>query len=370
MVRGMAVASYADDTATVVIAAGDEDATDVRVGQVQEWLENLGYYQGEHTMVFDANTRYALYSFCQANGLRYTDEGITQEAWDLLQSGGGKPASNDAEAYKDIAYGSAGDDVLMLQTRLKELGYFTGDNVLTPSVFDEGTREAVKLFCENNNISYDGDTGVSASVQYIIYSDGAAAYSEPEVKLSASEKLTAYMKREVSVFGAVLPMSFIWICSVIIVVLILILSVYFFVPDREKAAAKKQTHQNTTPRYWRKQTTGPSGAGLQAREKLSNSGNLLEFQIHYNGNVKNFQCTCKPTITIGRSDVCGITLDPGDVAVSHSHCDLYYRGAVLMLRDHSFNGTYVNDCLIHKSECRLNSGDRLTIGSHVLVIQF
>jgi peptidoglycan hydrolase-like protein with peptidoglycan-binding domain len=362
----LVLSAHADDSLSLAIAVSEE--TDVRVGQVQEWLEQLGYYQGDHTMLLDANTQYALYSFCKANGLSYTNAGVTQDAWNLLQSGNGTPAPDDSETYQDIAYGAEGDEVLVLQTRLKELGYFVGDNVLEPSVFDGGTQGAVELFCENNNVAYSG-AGVSASFQHIIFSSGAISYSEPTVKKTAAEKLTAYMTRRVPVLGSTLPMFFIWICSVVVVVLILVLSVYFFVPDKEKLAAQK-TNNGTTQQYWRKTVTDTTGSGLMAMEKLSASGNLLDFQVHYNGDVRNIQCVCKGTLAIGRGENCQITLHPSDTAASHSHCDLYYRGAVLMLRDHSSNGTYVNGRMIHKSECRIHSGDHITIGSHLLVIQF
>lgn len=370
MLTVLSLAAYADDTLSIVIETSeDKDATDVRIGQVQEWLESLGYYHGEHTMTLDANTQYALYSFCKANDLQYTNAGVTQEAWSLLQSGNGIPAPDDEEtpAYTDIAFGAEGDDVLVLQTRLKELGYYIEDNRLNPSVFDDGTQKAVELFCDNNNITFTGG-GVSASIQHILFSSGAVAYSEPEIKLSLSEKLTAYMTKQVLMFGSTLPMFSLWICGAVIVVLILVLFVYFFVPDRERADATAAS--TAAPRYWRKTINNSSGAGLMAMEKLSASGYLLDFQVQYNGQVDNVQRACKPAITIGRGNGNSIVLHPSDTAVSNSHCDLFYRGAVLMLRDHSSNGTYVNGRMIHKSECRLNTGDKITIGAHLLVIQF
>lgn len=364
------LSGYADDGIPLAVPKGeDKDATDVRIGQVQEWLEGMGYYHGDHTMKFDADTQYALYSFCQENGLPYTNDGVTQAEWDLLQSGGGKPAQGDeaTPAYTDIAFGTTGDNVLSLQTRLKELGYYVGDNRLNPSVFDEGTQQAIHLFCETNSVSFTGE-GAPASIQYILYSSGAVAYSEPEIKLSRSEKLAAYMTRQVPVFGSALPMFFLWICGVIIVVLILVLAVYFFVPNRDKTA--EEASSNAVPQLWRKTMDNSSGVGLMAMEKLSASGNLLDFQIQYNGNFSNVQCVCKPTVTIGRGGGNNIVLNAGDVSASNAHCDLYYRGAVLMLRDHSSNGTYVNGRLIHKSECRLNSGDQIAIGAHLLVVQY
>lgn len=276
-------------------------------------------------------------------------------------------ATQDEEKiYQNIAYGAEGDDVLELQTRLKELGYYTGDNTLTPSVYDNGTQQAVSLFCKYNNISYSG-SGVSASVQHIVFSDGAVEYTIPEAKASLSDKITRYMTKQVPVFRTKLPMYFLWICSVIVVILIFVLCVHFFVPNQKKLEEKEQ---RSVPQYWRKTMSDTNSSSLAAMGKLAGNGRRLEFQVHYNGSVKNVQALCKPQLTIGRDADCGVAIDAEDMSVSHSHCDLYYRGAVLMLRDHSVNGTYVNGRLLHKSECRVNSGDQITVGSHVLVIQF
>lgn len=277
-------------------------------------------------------------------------------------------SEEESPGYTDIAFGAEGDDVLALQTRLKELGYYSEENALTPSVFDNGTEQAVRLFCEYNSIAYSG-SGASAPVQHIIFSEGAVPYEAPEVKLSAAEKLTAYMTRQVPVFGSHLPMYFLWICSVVILVLILVLCVYFFVPNREKLA-RKEAEKGAVPQYWRKKMANTDSAGLYAREKLSGSGNLLDFQVHYNGNVTNVQAVCKPRLVIGRGGDCGIVLNGADTSASHRHCELYYRGAVLMLRDVSSNGTQVNGRWINGAECRVNPGDQITIGAHLLVIQF
>lgn len=363
----MALADDTDVPVTVIkISAGDGNTPDVLLGEVQDWLAELGYYSGDHTMVFDAETQYSLYRFSKENGLAFSYEGVTEEQWNLLRNGGGKSIVQ--AVYEDIPYGAYGEDVLLMQMRLKALGYYTDDVVMIPSSFDEGTQAALDLFCETNHIERQGN-GASADVQTILFSESANAYAVPEVKQSAAQKFTAYMMGSSSVFGLRVPMFFLWICSVIIGVLTVILFIYFFIPGKEKAARNRQMSSQEIPKYWRKSISNNSGVGLVAMEKLSATGNLLDFQVQYNGEVKNVQCVCKPSVTIGRTKS-AIRLDPGDTSISHSHFDLYYRGAVLMLRDHSSNGTYVNGTLIHKSECRIHPGDKIRIGSHVLTIQF
>ena len=360
--------AFADDSAEgpeIAIPAGDGQTTDVRLGDVQASLEALGYYSGEHTMVFDADTQYALYDFSQENGLTFTYDGVTEEQWKLLQAGTGKPARVD---YSLIAYGAYGDDVLKLQLRLQALGYYTGEIILKPATFDDGTQAAVELFCATNNIDYEG-SGIDVDIQKFLYSDGARPYEAPKIKLSASQKLTAYMTSESDLFGMKVPKYFMWICGALIAILTVVLFIFFFIPGRDKKDNQTQSSTQEMPKYWRKSISNSNGVGLVAMEKLAATGNLLDFQVQYDGDVKNVQCVCKPSVTIGRSNS-AIRLDPRDTSVSNSHFDLYYRGAVLMLRDHSSNGTYVNGRLIHKSECRIHPGDKIRIGGHVLIVQF
>ena len=55
-----------------------------------------------------------------------------------------------------ISYGSRGDNVIQLQTRLSELGYYTGS---IDGVFGQGTYEAVRRFQQDNGLNADGIAG-------------------------------------------------------------------------------------------------------------------------------------------------------------------------------------------------------------------
>ncbi|MCD7844868.1 MAG: FHA domain-containing protein [Oscillospiraceae bacterium] len=340
------------------------ETENVYVGQLQERLTELGYYTGDQTMLYDAATQYAVYHFCLVNGLTYFSQGVTTEVWNAILSDSAAALESEAEVYQDIAYGETGSAVLTLQTRLKELSYYTDGAELDPGVFDAGTQKAVETFCQVNQVTYSG-TGASAAVQYIIYSDGAISYTDRD-KGSLSQRLSSYMTGTVSVFGGEVPVFLLWICSVILVVLILVLCIFFFVPGKDR----QPPGQQQTPVYWRKSGALRDDASVLTQGKTHDTSKaVMDVQIRFQDQVKNIQCPCSGTVTIGHGG-CSIPLDNRDGTVSHSHCELYYRGAILMLRDHSTNGTFVNGRLVHNAECRVYSGTQLTVGRHELYIQF
>ncbi len=340
------------------------ETENVYVGQLQERLTELGYYTGGQTMLYDAATQYAVYRFCQLNGLTYSSQGVTTEIWNAVISDSAAALASEEDIYQDIAYGDTGSAVLTLQTRLKELSYYTDGAELDPGVFDEGTQKAVETFCQVNQVTYSG-TGVSAAVQYIIYSDGAVSYTDRD-KGTISQRLSNYMTGSVSMLGSSVPVYLLWICSVILVVLILVLCIFFFVPGKEKQPQGPQQ----PPVYWRKSGALRDDSSVLTQGKTHDTSKaMMDVQIRFQNKVKNLQCPCGTTVTIGHGG-CTIPLDNRDVTASHAHCELYYRGAVLMLRDHSTNGTYVNGRLVHNAECRIYSGTQLGVGQHQIYIQF
>ena len=55
--------------------------------------------------------------------------------------------------YNELDRGAKGDDVIKVQERLKELGYYTGS---LSGKFDSETQKAFKLFEKNNGLTNDG----------------------------------------------------------------------------------------------------------------------------------------------------------------------------------------------------------------------
>ena len=176
---------------------------------------------------------------------------------------------------------------------------------------------------------------------------------------------TAYMTKNVDVFGLAVPVYAFWVLGLVLLLAAVILGVHFFLLRRGDAP-EAPAAPPPVPKYWRK-GTHPVTSGLLAAERLSATERWLDLQIYYGGRVQNVRCQCDPGITIGRQN-CNVLLDPRDTAVSAQHCSLYYRGAVLMLRDHSTNGTRVNGHLVHRSQCRVNPGDCITVSAHQIYI--
>ena len=118
--------------------------------EVQSRLMDLWYMdKDEPTDYFGTITEGALKAFQRRNELEVTGR-LTQETYDLLMS-------VNARVYMTML-GDTGDDVIVVQQRLYELGYLeTYYN--TRGVFDESTETAVKEFQEANKLSVDGKVG-------------------------------------------------------------------------------------------------------------------------------------------------------------------------------------------------------------------
>ncbi|HEX8735022.1 MAG TPA: peptidoglycan-binding domain-containing protein [Pyrinomonadaceae bacterium] len=58
---------------------------------------------------------------------------------------------------KNLLPGSSGEDVRLLQQRLKDFGFYEGD---TTGEFDEKTEAAVRYFQDNRQLAADGLVGL------------------------------------------------------------------------------------------------------------------------------------------------------------------------------------------------------------------
>lgn len=80
--------------------------------------------------------------------------------------------------------GSEGDEVKQLQARLQELGYYQGD---IDGQYGPGTREAVRLFQEQNGLGTDGIVGgETRTVLYSTQAKPAASTPTPTATLTAA----------------------------------------------------------------------------------------------------------------------------------------------------------------------------------------
>ncbi len=159
------------------------------VVSIQQRLIKLGYYDGNVDGSYGPATKNAVIAFQNDNGL-YPDGCAGSNTLAALGIDGNSAVpetepeasakNNTANISSPLFYGSRGSEVVILQQKLKELGYFIG---MIDGVFGDYTKSAVKLFQLINGLDVDGMAG-PATVAVI--NDGGKANNTP----SAEEGLT------------------------------------------------------------------------------------------------------------------------------------------------------------------------------------
>ena len=136
-----------------------------RVRLLQDALKGLGYSVGKVDGKFGLLTRAAVIAFQRAKNI--TADGLAgTKTLELLYSSantptpGSSPPSSGASSSisRSLRKGSRGNDVLAVQTKLKELGYYTGS---LDGDFGRGTLAAVISFQKKNSLKQDGVVGSS-----------------------------------------------------------------------------------------------------------------------------------------------------------------------------------------------------------------
>lgn len=136
------------------LAFGDEGDD---VAELQQKLTDLSYYSGNISGRYREGTRAAIKAFQQDFGLEVTGQADAATQSALF-----------AALYRPLRYGSTGDDVKRLQTRLTELGYYQGK--ISGNYLD-GTRNAVAAFQEKHGEESTGEADMDT--QTLIYSSAA-----------------------------------------------------------------------------------------------------------------------------------------------------------------------------------------------------
>ena len=156
-------------------------ATGSQVRALQEALTELGYYTAKVDSKFGAGTKTAVLAFEKINKL--TQDGEADGAMQLLLfEGKPKNTKGTRKTVKTvpmvsgvtIKYANTGEAVEKLQTRLKELGYYTDE---INGICDKATVNALKVFQGKMSLSKDGIA--TPDVQTVLY--GATALSASEV---------------------------------------------------------------------------------------------------------------------------------------------------------------------------------------------
>ena len=135
------------------------DMTSGEVLVLEGRLSELGYFSAEVNDTYDAETRSALESFQQANGLEVT--GAADSATLERLNSGDALSRQDyltrfANAYAGMTpleRGNVSNDVLVMQRKLKEYGFFSGE---PDGSFNEATRQAVESFQMVNGLTITG----------------------------------------------------------------------------------------------------------------------------------------------------------------------------------------------------------------------
>ena len=121
---------------------------------VQRKLQELGYYDGELTGTYGNLTKEAVRQYQKKNGLGA--DGIAGEKTQTKLLGEAGSTTSTTTVTTTLREGSSGNDVLTLQQKLKDLGYYTGE--LTGS-YGSLTKEAVRLYQRANDLGSDGIAG-------------------------------------------------------------------------------------------------------------------------------------------------------------------------------------------------------------------
>ena len=156
-------------------STGDE------VSELQKIFVTLGYYNGRVSGKFLDGTQTALKNYQKDNGLEQSGVATSDVlemlfAIDLSAYVTPSPTPSpvpDTTYQRELSYGLTGSDVLTMQNRLYELGFYS--NALSGK-FLGNTRRAVKSFQEHNALEADGIVGEKTWT--LLFSDEARSATD------------------------------------------------------------------------------------------------------------------------------------------------------------------------------------------------
>lgn len=167
-----------------------------RVTELQTALVKLGYNTNGVDGRFGAGTQRAVISFQKGNGLEADGLAGTKTLELLYAKANGSGSSSGSSSgtstglTRTLRRGYTGDDVIAVQERLKELGYYTGS---IDGVYGSGSIAAATAFQKNNGLKVDGLTGQSTYAA-LFSSSAVAAGSSSSSGSSSSGSSSTYVK--------------------------------------------------------------------------------------------------------------------------------------------------------------------------------
>lgn len=141
---------------------------DVRL--VQSKLKQWGYYNGAIDGIYGSATQNAVRKFQAKNGLR-VDGLVGPATWRALGFSTRSSSTAYAAPRRTLYWGSRGNDVRLVQSRLKQWGYYNG---AVDGIFGNETSQAVKRFQAKNGLTPDGLVG-PRTWEYLGFSTVTAA---------------------------------------------------------------------------------------------------------------------------------------------------------------------------------------------------
>lgn len=130
----------------------------IEVKQLQQRLKDLGYYSGDVDGQYGTGTQTAVTAFQAQHGLK-ADGVAGEQTLAILYSKSAQtfvPTPTPSATPAMLSSGSSGDEVKALQSRLQQLGFYSG---VLDGDYGKGTRAAVKLFQAQHGLDDDGIAG-------------------------------------------------------------------------------------------------------------------------------------------------------------------------------------------------------------------
>ncbi len=146
------------------------EGDDVRM--LQKLLDELGYSVSIDG-TFGVQTRNAVIQFQRNNGLKADGIAGTRTIRKLVSKEAVR-GDGEVKPRTSLSYGMVGEDVLNLQNRLAELGYYAD---VCSGKYLTNTRNAVRWFQQNNSLSVDGIAGPATLSR--VYSRSAIPAGSP-----------------------------------------------------------------------------------------------------------------------------------------------------------------------------------------------
>lgn len=179
--------AYAVATSSSTLQYGDSGE---RVRLLQDALKGLGYAIGTVDGKFGLLTRAAVVAFQRDHDI--TADGLAgTKTLNLLYSSANSSSTDSSSSSSSsstlsasLRRGSSGSEVLKVQTKLKELGYYTGS---LDGDFGSGTLAAVLSFQQRNGLKMDGIVGSGTYGK--LFSSSAVSSGSSSAAGTSSESL-------------------------------------------------------------------------------------------------------------------------------------------------------------------------------------